>query len=68
MAKLIGQYSGYLRGEVITVCIYDRLTDGNYRYTIDAWVESDPTRRGFGNGCSTIDEALATYHWDKLKG
>lgn len=68
VAQLVGKYRAYLNGEEVMVEIYHRPTDGHYAYSVDAYVSNEPSRRGFGNGGATIDEALATYHWDKLAG
>ncbi|WP_138413314.1 hypothetical protein [Sinomonas gamaensis] len=43
VAELIGQYSAYRKGEEITLQIYDRPTDGQYRFTINADVTNDPS-------------------------
>jgi hypothetical protein len=66
VAELVGQYRALLNNEEIKVDIYHRPNDGHFQYSVDAYVSDNPERRGFGNGGATIDEALATYHWDKL--
>lgn len=66
VGELIGEYRAFLGSEEITVKIYDRPADGMYRFTVHAFVTDDPARAGHGNGGQTIDEALDTYHWDKL--
>lgn len=66
VAQLVGQYTGFSGSEEITVEIYDRPTGGQYRFTVHAYVTSDPSRHGHGNGGVTIDDALSTYHWNDL--
>ncbi|MCO4254534.1 hypothetical protein [Pseudarthrobacter cellobiosi] len=66
VTTLVGQYTGYRESEEITVAIYDRPDGGQYRFTVHAYVTSDPSRHGHGNGGETIEDALSTYHWNDL--
>lgn len=66
ISTLVGKYTAYRENEQITVEIYDRPEDDQYRFTVNAYVTSDPTRRGHGNGEPTIEDALSMYHWSGL--
>jgi hypothetical protein len=66
ISAMIGKYTGYRENEEITVEIYDRPDGGEYRYTVNAYVTSEPARHGHGNGGPTISDALSTYHWNDL--
>jgi hypothetical protein len=63
-ATLVGKYTGYREDEQISIEIYDRPDDGQYRFTVHAYVTADPTRHGPGRGGETIEDALSTYHWN----
>lgn len=66
ISTLVEKYTAYRENEEITVEIYDRPEDHQYRFTVNAYVTSDPSRRGHGNGAPTIEDALSTYHWTGL--
>lgn len=66
VSTLVEKYTAYRENEEITVEIYDRPEDSQYRFTVNAYVTSEPSRRGHGNGAPTVEDALSTYHWNGL--
>jgi hypothetical protein len=66
IGRLVGKYTGFRDNEEISIEIYDRPEGGQYRFTVHAYVTTDPTRHGHGNGGATIEDALSTYQWDDL--